>query len=64
MRNAKPFVASTKRVLSIGFLSVVLLTNRYDTAFVKGTEKEVGCKELYEPYKKCIIVNMSFLIDT
>ena len=64
MRNAKLFVANTKLVLSIGFGFIIFLIYSYDTAFVKGTEKEVGCKELYEPYKKCIIVDMSSICDS
>ena len=30
--------------------------SRYDNEFVKGGATEVGCKELFEPYQKCVLV--------
>ena len=48
--------ANTKHVSSTGRNTVWLEAYRYDTEFVKGNAKEVGCKEYFDPYKKCVMV--------
>lgn len=63
MKSVKHFVANTKPVLSTGIYFVCFVLNRYDTEFVKGNEKEVGCKELFEPYQKCIMVYLILVSD-
>ena len=47
-----------RRVLSTGMRFLFAFYSRYDNEFVKGGAKEVGCQELFEPYKKCIMVEM------
>lgn len=56
MKSVRICAASMKRASSTGRANVWLETCRYDTEFVKGNAKEVGCKEYFEPYKKCVMV--------
>lgn len=52
----KDYVESTKRALSTGLCASYSFINRYDNVFVKGGATEVGCKDLQEPYLKCVLV--------
>ena len=56
VKNAKAYVVSTKRASLIGFAFKSSFINRYDNVFVKGGATEVGCKDLQEPYLKCVLV--------
>ena len=47
-----------RHVLSTGRKYLSVYYSRYDNEFVKGGAKEVGCQEIFEPYKKCIMVEM------
>lgn len=55
-KNVKVYVESTRRALSTGFCASHSFINRYDNVFVKGGATEVGCKDLQEPYLKCVLV--------
>lgn len=61
MKSAKTFVVNMRPASSTGREFHFHNNDRYDTEFVKGGAKEVGCQELFEPYKKCIMVVLSFI---
>ena len=61
MKSAKTFVVNMRPALSTGREFHLHNNDRYDNEFVKGGAKEVGCQELFEPYKKCIMVVFSVI---
>lgn len=55
-RSVKVYVVSMRRALLTGIRTYQSFKNRYDNVFVKGGATEVGCKDLQEPYLKCVLV--------